>query len=172
MGRLVRAHQEREAAVREEIAKEVKQIKATHKQSLGKVVKENYIKLKAIKEGRAAAVEKLKEDNMREEEDMVEEHEREEREAPSCPVCFDPLLPPRHVYQCGRGHHICGLCRPKLQACPSRCGEPLLDKRAVCGEQMLRERLEEGRRRREEQGRKKRSREEEEQSGRRAKKRI
>jgi len=94
MERLVREHQERETAVREEIAKEVKQIKATHKQSLGKVVKENYIKLKALEEGTAAAVEKLKEDNKREEEEIVEEQEREEREAPSCPVCFDPLLPP------------------------------------------------------------------------------
>ena len=54
------------------------------------------------------------------------------------------------------------------QACPSRCGEPLLAKRAVGVEQMLRDRMEEGRRRRAEQGRKKRRREEEEeQDGRR-----
>ena len=101
---------------------------------------------------------------------------------------FDPLLPPRHVYQCGSGHHICGICRPKIQvnhqtlfvtitdrppqACPSRCGEPLLAKRAVGVEQMLRERMEEGRRRREEQGRRKRSREEEEDNGKRVRMRI
>merc|ERR1719509_580350 len=88
--------------------------------------------------------------------------EREERDAPSCPVCFEPLLPPCHIYQCATGHLLCGLCRPQIQACPSRCGEPLLAKRAVGVEQMLRERLEEGRRRREEQGRMKRSREEKE----------
>merc|ERR1712129_559742 len=101
------------------------------------------------------------------------EQEREEREAPTCSLlCFEPLLPPCHIYQCGTGHLICGLCKPKIQTCPSMCGEPLLAKRAVGVEQMLRERLEEVRRRREEQGRRKRSREEEEQGERRVRMRL
>ena len=92
--------------------------------------------------------------------------------SPPPQVCFGPLLPPCHIYQCGSGHHICGLCRPRIQECPSRCGQPLLANRAVGVEQLMRERMEEGRRRREEQGRRKRSREEEEQDERRVRMRM
>ena len=30
-------------------------------------------------------------------------------------VCFDPMSPPTHIYQCGSGHFICGTCRHRIK---------------------------------------------------------
>ena len=40
--------------------------------------------------------------------------------APECPVCYEPMAPPVHIYQCARGHLVCGNCRPQIEECPSR----------------------------------------------------
>jgi len=45
--------------------------------------------------------------------------------APQCPICFDPLGPPGQVFQCGNNHLLCGACRPQIQECPSKCGQPM-----------------------------------------------
>ncbi|XP_063230332.1 uncharacterized protein LOC134535215 [Bacillus rossius redtenbacheri] len=34
-----------------------------------------------------------------------------------CPVCLEYVGPP--IYQCRRGHIVCGLCKPKLMYCPT-----------------------------------------------------
>ena len=40
--------------------------------------------------------------------------------APECPVCYESMAPPVHIYQCARGHLVCGNCRPQIEECPSR----------------------------------------------------
>ena len=183
---LARENQRREAAIIEENTKELNKIKSIWNNNLAKLIMEEQSKLKEVEDKAASAMEEIKRDNEREEEELVEEQEREESEAPSCPVnillspcpllcgqvCLEAMLPPGHIHQCGSGHLLCGACRPRIQVhlpapsipvqeCPSRCGEPVLARRAFGVEQFLRERLEEGRRRRGEQGGRKRSREEE-----------
>merc|ERR1712129_3386 len=54
---------------------------------------------------------------------------------PECPVCMEPMM--AHIYQCGKGHLVCGDCKPKLQGCPSKCGTPLLSFRAFGVEQYV-----------------------------------
>ena len=92
---------------------------------------------------------------------QLEEEEGEEKEegigpnpppppppAPDCPICYEPMVPPTRIFQCGAGHLVCGGCRPKIQVfnlshhgkleiyfsrfkqysfqeCPSKCGHPL-----------------------------------------------
>jgi len=34
---------------------------------------------------------------------------------PKCPVCMDDLVPDRELYQCNKGHIICGNCEPRIQ---------------------------------------------------------
>jgi hypothetical protein len=29
-------------------------------------------------------------------------------------VCYEPLAPPTHIFQCGKGHLVCGVCRPTV----------------------------------------------------------
>ena len=87
---LRRRQMAREAAVqlelKEENKKKIKEVEASHKESIAKLVKEKEARLQTIGKDTVCVVDKLKEDFKREEEDMVEEHEKEEREAPSCPV--------------------------------------------------------------------------------------
>ena len=96
-------------------------------------------------EGQGKQMEKTKK-SLKEEENTgkVETDEKkrmeEDESTPACPVCFELLLPPTHVYQCGRGHLLCGACKPNLQECPSRCGQPLLPHRATGMEAHLRNR--------------------------------
>ena len=84
--KLVTENQEREAAVREENSREFKELSASHEKSMTKLIKEGESKLKVLAKKTADIVKKIKEDDKREEEEMVAEQEREEREAPSCPV--------------------------------------------------------------------------------------
>ena len=35
--------------------------------------------------------------------------------APDCPICYELMLPPTRIFQCGAGHLVCGTCRPRLQ---------------------------------------------------------
>jgi hypothetical protein len=58
--------------------------------------------------------------------------------SPECPVCMEEMAPPTRIFQCGTGHLLCGVCRPKLQECPSKCGQPLVG-RALGMEQYIRE---------------------------------
>ena len=56
---------------------------------------------------------------------QLEEEEEEEKEegigrnppppAPDCPICYEPMVPPTRIFQCGAGHLVCGGCRPKIQ---------------------------------------------------------
>jgi hypothetical protein len=72
--------------------------------------------------------------------------------SPECPVCMEEMAPPTRIFQCGTGHLLCGVCRPKIrvgkappdhrttwpQECPSKCGQPLVG-RATGIEQYLRD---------------------------------
>merc|ERR1712029_678387 len=51
--------------------------------------------------------------------------------APDCPICYELMSPPARIFQCGAGHLVCGTCRPRLQECPSRCGQPMLASPAI-----------------------------------------
>jgi len=42
-----------------------------------------------------------------------------------CRVCMDDLVPDRELYQCTRGHIICGNCMPRIQQCP-KCRGPMM----------------------------------------------
>ena len=49
-----------------------------------------------------------------------EEVEREETgqtvpPPPDCPICYETMTPPTRIFQCGAGHLVCGVCKPKLQ---------------------------------------------------------
>ena len=35
--------------------------------------------------------------------------------APECPICYESMVPPTRIFQCGAGHLVCGGCKPKLQ---------------------------------------------------------
>ena len=56
------------------------------------------------------------------EEEEEEDEEKEEKEniglsippPPECPICYEPMVPPARIYQCGDGHLICSACRPQL----------------------------------------------------------
>ena len=61
----------------------------------------------------------------------------QESSAPECPVCYEPMSPPLHIYQCARGHLVCGTCRPQIVECPTRCGKPLLEDRAFGTEALI-----------------------------------
>ena len=78
-------------------------------------------------------------DNFETEEETrkVEAGENHEPSAPECPVCFEPMSPPLHIYQCARGHLVCGTCRPQIVECPTRCGRPLLEDRAFGTEALI-----------------------------------
>merc|ERR1712059_163034 len=43
-----------------------------------------------------------------------------EPRAPECPICFERMIPPRKIFYCSNGHHVCGDCRPKLERCYCR----------------------------------------------------
>jgi len=47
------------------------------------------------------------------------------RRSKECPVCMDELVPNRALYQCNRGHIICGNCKPRIQQCP-KCRGPMM----------------------------------------------
>ncbi|XP_039294060.1 uncharacterized protein LOC111048207 isoform X3 [Nilaparvata lugens] len=34
-----------------------------------------------------------------------------------CPVCLETIVPP--IHQCRKGHPVCGMCRPRLNVCPT-----------------------------------------------------
>jgi len=52
-----------------------------------------------------------------------------------CPVCLRvPRTSP--IYQCARGHTVCGECRPNVTVCP-QCREPLGNIRSLVSEKML-----------------------------------
>ena len=78
-------------------------------------------------------------DNFETEEEARKEEagENQEPSAPECPVCYEPMSPPLHVYQCARGHLVCGTCRPQIVECPTRCGRPLLEDRAFGTEALI-----------------------------------
>ena len=38
-----------------------------------------------------------------------------------CPVCMNFYTRKSEVYQCGRGHFICGLCKPNLPVSYTMC---------------------------------------------------
>merc|ERR1711963_847159 len=51
--------------------------------------------------------------------------QRQIRRNKECPVCMDDLVPDRELYQCIRGHIICGNCKPWIQQCP-KCRGPMM----------------------------------------------
>ena len=55
---------------------------------------------------------------------------------PSCPVCFETMVPPVRIFTCGNGHLICSSCQPRMRQC--YC-EARYTGRATAVEQMLRE---------------------------------
>jgi len=40
-----------------------------------------------------------------------------QEEVPECPVCFEEMAAPVHIYSCENGHLICGGCRPRVRRC-------------------------------------------------------
>ena len=56
---------------------------------------------------------------------------------PDCPVCLEPPLRPRKIFQCANGHIVCGGCRERMTRpeCPT-CREPLVG-RATVLEQLI-----------------------------------
>lgn len=57
---------------------------------------------------------------------------------PECPVCFNPISPPKRMFQCMDGHVVCGDCKPNIRICPTCRGA--MGGRAHAFEQFLRER--------------------------------
>jgi len=55
---------------------------------------------------------------------------------PSCPVCFETMIPPVKIFTCGNGHLICSTCQPRVGKC--YC-EARYTGRATAVEQMLRD---------------------------------
>ena len=62
---------------------------------------------------------------------------------PDCPVCLEPPLRPRKIFQCANGHIVCGGCRERMtrmtrmtrSECPT-CRQPLVG-RATVLEQLI-----------------------------------
>jgi len=40
---------------------------------------------------------------------------------PECPVCFESMKPPLQIFNCGNGHLVCSVCRPKLPIDKCHC---------------------------------------------------
>ena len=59
--------------------------------------------------------EMLKQAEEEEEEEIEEGEERTSPPTPDCPICYEPMTPPTRIFQCGAGHLVCGVCKPKLQ---------------------------------------------------------
>jgi len=62
---------------------------------------------------------------------------------PECPVCYERMIPPRHIYTCGNGHVICSDCKARMNEtgnyrCINHCGARYTG-RATTVEQMIRE---------------------------------
>eukprot|EP00092_Neocalanus_flemingeri_P033109 GFUD01036004.1.p1 GENE.GFUD01036004.1~~GFUD01036004.1.p1 ORF type:complete len:235 (-),score=49.87 GFUD01036004.1:195-899(-) len=43
--------------------------------------------------------------------------------APECPVCFEDMAPPKRIFHCSNGHHLCENCYPNLEQC-TQCRQP------------------------------------------------
>ena len=56
---------------------------------------------------------------------------------PTCPVCYEPLKPPKRIFQCTNGHLVCDICKrqPQLRGCPT-CRQPIMG-RATAMEQLI-----------------------------------
>jgi len=64
-------------------------------------------------------------------------------QVPECPVCYERMIPPRHIYTCGNGHVICSDCKAKMNEtgeyrCINHCGARYSG-RATTVEQLIRE---------------------------------
>jgi len=120
---------------------EVKKLNLQRLEQATSICEENIRKLGIESEGRLkkkideqeAMVQALRK-NL-EEEDYKDMHPKEVEPTPfpECPVCMDQMM--GHIYQCGKGHLVCGDCKPKLKGCPSKCGTLLLSYRAFGVEQ-------------------------------------
>merc|ERR1719431_1050660 len=40
---------------------------------------------------------------------------------PECPVCFERMIPPMHIYTCWNGHVICSFCKEKFKETGNMC---------------------------------------------------
>merc|ERR1711922_105034 len=58
---------------------------------------------------------------------MLQEADEENiaSKVPECPVCLLPYTPDSRVFQCSKGHFVCGNCKPRVQHCPMCRGEML-----------------------------------------------
>jgi len=56
---------------------------------------------------------------------------------PSCPICLESMVsPPIRIFNCGNGHLICSICKPKVKECYCKAK---YTGRATAVEQMIRE---------------------------------
>jgi len=55
---------------------------------------------------------------------------------PECPVCYEEMAPPVHIFHCVNGHFVCGDCKPNVLECPT-CRNQMAG-RAHGTEEMLR----------------------------------
>ena len=54
---------------------------------------------------------------------------------PTCPVCYETIQPPLHIFTCSNGHLICSSCKPKVSMCSCQA---MYMERATVMEQMVR----------------------------------
>jgi len=47
------------------------------------------------------------------------------RRSKECPVCMNELVPDCELYQCNKGHIICGNCKSRIRVCPT-CRGPMM----------------------------------------------
>merc|ERR1711892_797891 len=57
---------------------------------------------------------------------------------PSCPVCFENMKPPLRIFNCGNGHLICSVCKPKVTTNKCHCLSMYMG-RATAMEQLVRQ---------------------------------
>ena len=153
-GELKREMEERLDRVRKEFQDKIDELncdKIEKEQSLEKELK---VKMQELMKSDGEEVERILEENESENAEMISRHLDEDEDvyipddvqeyqedqasnAPECPLCFEPMTPPLHIYQCASGHLVCGTCRPRIVECPSRCGRALLEDRAFGAEALV-----------------------------------
>ena len=151
---LKREMEERLDRVRKEFQDKIDELncdKIEKEQSLEKELK---VKMQELMKSDGGEVERILEENESENAEMISRHLDEDEDvyipddvqeyqedqtsnAPECPLCFEPMTPPLHIYQCASGHLVCGTCRPRIVECPSRCGRALLEDRAFGAEALV-----------------------------------
>ena len=104
---MVDALSERHNSLTQKNQEELDNLKKKHKTEEAKMVTKILTKL-----------DEEEEDEEEEERERVKEEKKENiyppPPPPECPICYEPMVPPLRIYQCGDGHLICGACRPRL----------------------------------------------------------